>query len=141
HRRLAAAAGGGRGEHGASDQTRAERVRSGAPPHGGAPPHEETKPAGAKAPAASDNAVPRPGAAEAAEAAGGGVPKDAAPSGERAPQDNAGVEDGELGVDARRQAALRSARRAPFAAYTDLEYEAARAALAPLARRFRLQLG
>jgi uncharacterized protein with von Willebrand factor type A (vWA) domain len=47
----------------------------------------------------------------------------------------------EPGVDARRQAAFRNAQRAPFAAYTDLEYEAARNALAPLARRFRLRLG
>jgi len=36
---------------------------------------------------------------------------------------------------------LRDARRTPFAAYTDLEYETARDALAPLARRFRLRLG
>ncbi|HTJ09143.1 MAG TPA: VWA domain-containing protein, partial [Candidatus Binataceae bacterium] len=45
------------------------------------------------------------------------------------------------GVDARRQAVLRDARRTPFAVYTDLEYEAARDALGPLARRFRLRLG
>ncbi len=44
-------------------------------------------------------------------------------------------------MDAGRQAALRIARRAPFAAYTDLEYETAREALAPLARRFRVRLG
>jgi hypothetical protein len=61
--------------------------------------------------------------------------------GERAAQAGASVETDEPGVDARRQAELRSARRAPFAAYTDLEYEAARDALAPLARGFRLRLG
>jgi len=44
-------------------------------------------------------------------------------------------------MDARRQATLRDARRTPFAAYTDLEYETARDALAPLVRRFRLRLG
>jgi uncharacterized protein len=33
------------------------------------------------------------------------------------------------------------AERTPFAAYTDLDYEAARDALAPLARRFRIRLG
>jgi uncharacterized protein len=96
--------------------------------------------AGASAPAASDDTAPRRGAAKSA-AAGGGVPKDAAPRGERAPQSDAGAEADEPGSDARRQAALRSAQRTPFAAYTDLEYEAARDALAPLARRFRLRLG
>ena len=142
HRRVAAATGGGRGEQGASDRTRAERVRSDAPPHGGAPPSAKSKPeaADALAPAASGKAAPHQGAAESA-AAGDGVPKDAVPRGERASQAGAGVEADEPGVDARRQAELRSARCAPFAAYTDLEYEAARDALAPLARRFRLQLG
>jgi uncharacterized protein len=33
------------------------------------------------------------------------------------------------------------AERAPFASYTDLDYEAARDALAPLARRFRIRVG
>ncbi len=146
HRRLAAATGGGRGEAGASGRTRAERARPDAPPHGGAPPgalppaKASPQAAGATAPAASGDTAPRPGAAKSA-AAGGGVPKDAAPRGERAPQSDAGAEADEPGSDARRQAALRSARRTPFAAYTDLEYEAARDALAPLARRFRLRLG
>ncbi len=147
HRRLAAAAGSGRGEAGASARMRAERARPDATPHGGAPPSApppakaEPEAESAKARAASGDSTPRPGAAESS-AAGGGVPKDAAPRGERAPQDNAAVEaSDEPGIDARRQATLRSARRAPFAAYTGLEYEAARDALAPLARRFRLRLG
>ena len=146
HRRIAAA-GTGRGEQGASAQARAERARADAPPHGGAPPsatppQEKPEPeaAGATAPAASGDAAPRLSAAESA-AAGGGVLQDAAPRGERAPGANAGVEADEPGLDARRQATLRSARLAPFAAYTGLEYEAAREALAPLARRFRLRLG
>ena len=146
HRRIAAA-GTGRGEQGASAQARAERARADAPPHGGAPPsatppQEKPEPeaAGATAPAASGDAAPRPSAAESA-AAEGGVLQDAAPRGERAPGANAGVEADEPGLDARRQATLRSARLAPFAAYTGLEYEAAREALAPLARRFRLRLG
>ncbi len=118
HRRLAAATGGGRGEVGASARTRPERARPDATPHGGAPP---SAPPPAKAEPEAEGAKAR---------------------GERAPQDNAAVEaSDEPGIDARRQAALRSARRAPFAAYTDLEYEAARDALAPLARRFRLRLG
>jgi uncharacterized protein len=135
HRRIAAA-GGGRGEQGASARARAERARADAPPHGGAPPsapppaQHEPVGGGANAPAASGKPAPRLRAAESAAAGG-----------ERAPHANAGVEADEPGVDARRQAALRSARRAPFAAYTDLEYEAARDALAPLARRFRLRLG
>ncbi|MGZ3620133.1 MAG: VWA domain-containing protein, partial [Candidatus Binataceae bacterium] len=68
-------------------------------------------------------------------------PQDAAPSSPHAPQANDGVEADAPGVDARRQAVLRDARRTPFAVYTDLEYEAARDALGPLARRFRLRLG
>src|SRR5208282_4839369 len=145
HRRIAAA-GTGRGEQGASAQARAERARADAPPHGGAPPsatppQEKPEPeaAGATAPAASGDAAPRLSAAESA-AAEGGVLKDAALRGS-APGANAGVEADEPGLDARRQATLRSARLAPFAAYTGLEYEAAREALAPLARRFRLRLG
>jgi len=146
HRRTASAAGGGRGDAGASDRGRAERVRSDAPPHGGAPssapPRTQSEPeaAGAMAPAASGKAAPRQGAAESV-GEGGGVLKYAAPLGERAAQAGAGLEAEEPGVDIRGQAALRNARRAPFAAYTDLEYEEARDALAPLARRFRLHLG
>jgi uncharacterized protein with von Willebrand factor type A (vWA) domain len=146
HHRIASAAGGGRGDAGGSARERAERSRADAPAHGGAPssapPRAKSEPeaAGAKAPAASGQAAPRPGAAESA-AEGGGVLQDAAPLGERAAQAGASVETDEPGVDARRQAELRSARRAPFAAYTDLEYEAARDALAPLARGFRLRLG
>src|SRR5262249_57685737 len=78
---------------------------------------------------------------EAGEGGRGGVPKDAATPGEHPPQGNADVEADEPGIDARCQAALRDARRTPFAAYTDLEYDTAREALAPLARRFRLRLG
>ena len=59
------------------------------------------------------------------------------PRGPHAPQANDGVEADAPGVDARRQAVLRDARRTPFAVYTDLEYETARDALGPLARRFR----
>ncbi|HVA83370.1 MAG TPA: VWA domain-containing protein [Candidatus Binataceae bacterium] len=146
HRRIAAAAGSGRGDAGASARARAERPRADAPAHGGAPPSapprakSEPKAARALAPAASGKAAPRQGAAESA-AEGDGVLKDAAPLGQRAAQAGASVETEEPGVDARRQAELRSARRTPFAAYTDLEYTAARDALAPLARHFRLQLG
>ncbi len=145
-RRMASDAGGGRGDDGASARMRAERARADAPSHGGAPPYASPQTnalpeeAGAQAPASSGKAAPRQGAAESA-AAGGGVLKDAAPSGERAAAGSTGAEADEPGVDARREAALRRARRAPFAAYGDLEYEAARDALAPLARRFRLQVG
>jgi uncharacterized protein with von Willebrand factor type A (vWA) domain len=154
HRRIAgAAAGSGPGDAGESVPTRAEQVRQSAisqsdsPPHGGAPPgtpppriNSEPESAVAKAPAASGEAVPRNGAAESAVAEGR-VQKDAASRGERALQANDSLETDEPGVEARRQSALRSARQAPFMSYTDLEYEAARDALAPLARRFRLQLG
>ena len=141
HHRLGAPAGGGRGEQGASVQSRPQRARTDAPPRGGAPPQEPEEPAakaaGAKAPAAS--AAARSDAA----AGGGGVPQDAAtPSRPHAPQTNDDTEAADApGVDARRQAVLRDARRTPFAVYTDLEYDAARDALGPLARRFRLRLG
>lgn len=144
--RTASDSGGGRGEAGASALARAERARADAPSHGGAPPsasprtQPEPEAAGVFTPAASGEAAPRQDAAESV-AEGGGVPKDAAPLGERAAQANAGAETDEPGVDTRHQAALRDARRASFAAYTDFEYEAARDALAPLARRFRLRLG
>ncbi len=144
-RRLAAATGEGRGEQGTSDRARPERVRSDAMPRGSAqhgapsPAEAEPKAAGAQALAAFGDA-PGPGAAESAHAEVS-VLRDAALRGERAPKIDAGIEAEEPGSDARRQAALRRAQRTPFAAYTDLEYEAARDALAPLARRFRLRLG
>lgn len=47
----------------------------------------------------------------------------------------------EPGITARRQAALRATRRTPFDGYTNLEYETARQALAPLARQFRMRIG
>ena len=65
HHRLGAPTGGGRGEQGASAQSRPERARADAPPHGGAPPSASppqepqepaAKAAGAKAPAASATA-------------------------------------------------------------------------------------
>jgi len=132
HHRLGAPGGGGRAEQGASAQSRPQRPRADAPPNGGA------------APGASPPREPK----EAAAAGGGGVPQDAAaaPSRPHAPRANGDVEADDVeadspGVDARRQAVLRDARRTPFAVYTDLEYEAARDALGPLARRFRLRLG
>ncbi|HVB78828.1 MAG TPA: VWA domain-containing protein, partial [Candidatus Binataceae bacterium] len=115
----------------ASARTRTERARADAPPHGGAPP------------SAPPRAKPEPEAAgaKASAAEGGDATGDAASLGQRAAQANAGSQANQAGIDGRREAALRNARRAPFAAYTDLEYEAARGALAPLARRFRLRLG
>ncbi len=47
----------------------------------------------------------------------------------------------ESGIEARRAARMRALERAPFAAYTDLEYVQARDTLAILKRRFRVRLG
>jgi uncharacterized protein len=146
HRRLAAAIGAGRGEQGTSGRVRPELTRPDVTPHGGTPhtaspsAKAERETARAKALAASGDALPRPGAAESADAEGG-LPNDAALSVERAPESDALIAANEAGSHARRQATLRSVQRTPFVAYTDLEYEAARDALAPLARRFRLRLG
>jgi uncharacterized protein len=45
------------------------------------------------------------------------------------------------GIDAARVARLRAIERMPFDLYSDLDYDEARAALAPLIRRFRIRLG
>jgi uncharacterized protein with von Willebrand factor type A (vWA) domain len=45
------------------------------------------------------------------------------------------------GVDAMRLARLRALERLPFDQFSDLDYDQARDALAPLARRFRVRLG
>ena len=45
------------------------------------------------------------------------------------------------GIDAARVARLRSIERMPFDRYSDLDYDEARDALAPLIRRFRIRLG
>jgi uncharacterized protein with von Willebrand factor type A (vWA) domain len=47
----------------------------------------------------------------------------------------------QAGIDAQRHARLRAAEHKPFAQYSDLDYELAREALAPLARRFRVRIG
>jgi uncharacterized protein with von Willebrand factor type A (vWA) domain len=44
-------------------------------------------------------------------------------------------------IEAGRIARLHAIERTPFAGYSDLEYEQARAALGPLARRYRVRLG
>jgi uncharacterized protein len=45
------------------------------------------------------------------------------------------------GIDAARAARLRAIERMPFDRYSDLDYDEARDALAPLIRRFRIRLG
>ncbi len=45
------------------------------------------------------------------------------------------------GLDAARVARIRTIERMPFDLYSDLDYDAARDALAPLIRRFRIRLG
>ena len=106
-----------------------------------APPAERSpEAAGAVAPAASGAGESREGAPEQPSQAGG-VPQNAARLRQSVPHTDSGVEADAPGVDARRLSTLRMAERAPFASYTDLDYEAARDALAPLARRFRIRLG
>ncbi len=55
------------------------------------------------------------------------------------PAENRGA--AEIGIEAGRAARIRTIERTPFAAYTELEYEQARDALAILKRRFRARLG
>jgi uncharacterized protein len=45
------------------------------------------------------------------------------------------------GIEAARAARIRALERTPFERYSDLEYDEARDALAPLVRRFRIRLG
>jgi len=45
------------------------------------------------------------------------------------------------GIEAARVARMRTLERTPFERYSDLEYDEAREALAPLVRRFRIRLG
>ncbi|HLK87868.1 MAG TPA: VWA domain-containing protein [Candidatus Binataceae bacterium] len=149
-RNRAAAAGGGRGASGAV----ARALDEGAPPPApagaagaakDAPAAEQRSPAAAADADASAAAAGDRPTERAAGAAGREHPAGALDAGSSRPRAAArGRElpaaDGADG-DARRRAAARVARRTPFAAYTALEYEAAREALAPLARRFRLRLG
>ncbi len=133
--------GGGRGSEGASG--RAQRRRPEAPSYAAEPRHQpqashherERRGVRREAPDAP------PPAAEADNAGRGGVPQDAAPPRALHQPADARADIDEPGVDASRQSVLRAAHQAPFAEYTDLEYEAARDALAPLARRFRMRLG
>src|SRR5581483_5245610 len=142
-----AGAGGGRGDEGALGRARAERAQpkaaSGAP--AGVPGPQSARSARAHAPTATETpsaaaarGILRPAAGEEQRAGAGGAVQAATRSlGAQAEY----VDPEQSGLDTRRQAALRKARRTPFAAYTDLEYEAAREALAPLARRLRVRFG
>jgi uncharacterized protein len=51
------------------------------------------------------------------------------------------IEEAGPGIEAARAARLRALERTPFERYSDLEYDEAREALAPLVRRFRIRLG
>jgi uncharacterized protein len=139
-------AGGGRGESSVSSSARTRRLDDDAPPGSGAyaAPESDTRPEKAEAvkSAACGPVTQGPGrndissdaAAESAAGTGGDLD---APTGNDASND--GSYDREEGRG--RERALRRARRTPFASYTALEYEQAREALAPLARRLRLRLG
>jgi uncharacterized protein len=74
---------------------------------------------------------------ERAERRGGPERESAAEPGERDRRPGAAAD----ASDARRMARLREIERRPFRDYSDLEYEEAREALAPLERRFRIRLG
>jgi uncharacterized protein with von Willebrand factor type A (vWA) domain len=64
-------------------------------------------------------------------------------SGDRDKRDQPGTqaESTEPGIDATRIARIRSIERRPFEKFSDLDYDEARDALAPLIRRFRIRLG
>jgi uncharacterized protein with von Willebrand factor type A (vWA) domain len=64
-------------------------------------------------------------------------------SGDRDKRDQPGTqaESTEPGIDAARIARIRSIERRPFEKFSDLDYDEARDALAPLIRRFRIRLG
>jgi len=64
-------------------------------------------------------------------------------SSDRHQRDQAGTqaESAEPGIDAARIARIRSIERRPFEKFSDLDYDEARDALAPLIRRFRIRLG
>jgi uncharacterized protein len=62
-------------------------------------------------------------------------------TGEREQHGDERVEDTGPGIEAARAARMRALERTPFERYSDLEYDEAREALAPLVRRFRIRLG
>jgi uncharacterized protein with von Willebrand factor type A (vWA) domain len=64
-------------------------------------------------------------------------------SSDRKKRDQAGTreESAAPGIDAARVARIRAIERTPFEKFSDLDYDEAREALAPLVRRFRIRLG
>ncbi|MGA9725496.1 MAG: VWA domain-containing protein, partial [Candidatus Binatus sp.] len=60
---------------------------------------------------------------------------------ERGEAADAREESREPGIDAARVARIRAIERMPFDKFSDVDYDAAREALAPLIRRFRIRLG
>jgi uncharacterized protein with von Willebrand factor type A (vWA) domain len=84
-----------------------------------------------------NRAEERKGDRAEAKGASGKEPEDRSAKSREAKDDGAE----ESGIEAGRAARIRALERAPFAAYTDLEYAQARDTLAILKRRFRVRLG
>src|SRR5260370_15228057 len=84
-----------------------------------------------------------PSARKKGEPDRGSETAEAEQSGDRKKLDQAGTqaESAAPGIDAARIARIRAIERTPFEKFSDLDYDEARDALAPLVRRFRIRLG
>src|SRR6266478_109260 len=155
--RFFAAPARARGEHpdqrGARVSAASGRGRPGedpAPRDDAAPPKSDEHRVGAGS-EREDSLTPRgersenraPSARKKGEPDRGSETAEAEQSGDRKQLDQAGTqaESAASGIDAARIARIRAIERTPFEKFSDLDYDEARDALAPLVRRFRIRLG
>jgi uncharacterized protein len=121
-------------------------------PRDDAPPRKSEEPREGAGSRRDDSSIPREGRSEkksrsapSKSAAPGRDSEQADPeqSSDRKKRDQAGTreESAAPGIDAGRVARIRAIERMPFEKFSDLDYDEARDALAPLVRRFRIRLG
>jgi uncharacterized protein with von Willebrand factor type A (vWA) domain len=104
-------------------------------------PHPRIDKEDCAAPESSDGEAERERSGEASGGDEPSPPVDASAGGTAAAREADGAEDAESpGIEAGRAARLRTIERLPFASYSEVEFEAARDALAALKRRFRIRV-
>lgn len=145
-----------RGEHpdqrGAQVSAASGRGRPGEnpAPRDDEPPRKSDEPREGTGSRLDDSSIPREEQAENKQSSGSKSAElgdseqaDSEQSSDRKKRDQAGTreESATPGIDAARVARIRTIERTPFEKFSDLDYDEARDALAPLIRRFRIRLG
>ena len=146
-----------RGEHpdhrGAQVSAASGRGRPGEDPapHEEAPPRNSDEPRQGAGSEHDDSSIPREERSEKKASSGHKKAErgkeseqaEAEQSSDRKKSDQAGTREDSAasGIDAARVARIRAIERIPFEKFSDLDYDEARDALAPLVRRFRIRLG